>query len=72
MTIETPDFQGTHLWNRLHWAKENLEGVQTDYRVVWEDPKEPDAPGDARVRVAALPLASLIVPLLSRSAFVLE
>ena len=29
MTIETPEFQGTHLWNRLHWAKDNLDGVQT-------------------------------------------
>ena len=38
MKIETPEFQGTHLWNRLHWAKDNLDGVQTDYRVVWEDP----------------------------------
>ena len=27
--IETPEFQGTHLWNRLGWAKENLEMVQT-------------------------------------------
>jgi hypothetical protein len=44
MTIETPEFQGTHLWERLHWAKDNLEGVQSDYRVVWEDPNEPDAP----------------------------
>ncbi len=25
MTIKTPEFQGTHLWNRLCWAKENLE-----------------------------------------------
>ena len=22
--IETPEFQGTHLWNRLGWAKDNL------------------------------------------------
>ena len=36
MTV-TPDFQGTHLWNRLCWAKENLDGVQSDYRVVYED-----------------------------------
>ena len=49
MTIETPEFQGTHLWNRLHWAKENLEGVQTDYRVVWEDPEDPDAPAKVTV-----------------------
>jgi hypothetical protein len=36
MTV-TPEFQGTHLWDRLCWAKENLEGVQSDYRVVYED-----------------------------------
>ena len=23
--IKTPEFQGTHLWNRLCWAKDNLE-----------------------------------------------
>ena len=28
MTIKTPEFQGTHLWDRLCWAKENLEGKQ--------------------------------------------
>ena len=49
MTIETPEFQGTHLWNRLHWAKDNLDGVQTDYRIVWEDPEEPDAPAKVTV-----------------------
>ena len=49
MTIETPEFQGTHLWNRLHWAKDNLEGVQSDYRVVWEDPEEPDSPAKITV-----------------------
>ena len=49
MTIETPEFQGTHLWNRLHWAKDNLDGVQSDYRVVWEDPEEPDAPAKVTV-----------------------
>ena len=35
--ITTPEFQGTHLWDRLCWAKENLEGHQSDYRVVYED-----------------------------------
>ena len=35
--MNTPEFQGTHLWDRLCWAKENLEPVQTDYRVVYED-----------------------------------
>ena len=33
MTIETPEFQGTHLWNRLGWAKENLEPYRTEYCV---------------------------------------
>ena len=42
--IETPEFQGTHLWERLCWAKDNLERFETDYRVVYEDPSEPDAP----------------------------
>ena len=42
--IETPDFQGTHLWNRLGWAKDNLERFETEYCIVWEDPKEPDSP----------------------------
>ena len=35
--MKTPEFQGTHLWERLHWAKENLEPVQSDYRVVYEN-----------------------------------
>ena len=30
-------FKGIHLWDRLCWAKENLEPVQSDYRVVYED-----------------------------------
>ena len=42
MTIKTPEFQGTHLWDRLCWAKEKLEGKQSDYRVVWEDPDKPE------------------------------
>ena len=44
MTIETPEFQGTHLWDRLCWAKEKLEPYRTEYCVVWEDPETPDAP----------------------------
>jgi hypothetical protein len=44
MTIQTPEFQGTHLWDRLCWAKEKLEPVRSEYCVVWEDPEEPDAP----------------------------
>lgn len=35
--INTPEFQGAHLWDRLCWAKENLEPHQSDYRVVYED-----------------------------------
>ena len=35
--MNTPEFQGTHLFDRLCWAKENLNGVQSDYRVVYED-----------------------------------
>ena len=37
LAAKTPQFQGTHLWDRLCWAKENLDGVQSDYRVVYED-----------------------------------
>ena len=44
MTIQTPEFQGTHLWDRLCWAKEKLEPVRTEYCVVWEDPDDLDAP----------------------------
>ena len=42
--ITTPEFQGTHLWDRLCWAKENLEPYRSEYCVVWEDQNEPDAP----------------------------
>ncbi len=35
--MQTPEFKGTHLFDRLCWAKENLESVQSDYRVVYED-----------------------------------
>ena len=34
-------------------------------------PKEPEAPGEAKVNVAALPAASFIVPLFSAKALVL-
>jgi hypothetical protein len=33
-----------HLWDRLHDAKSRLTPVQSKYRVVFEDPAEPDAP----------------------------
>ena len=47
--MQTPEFQGTHLFDRLCWAKENLDGVQCDYRVVYEDPNDMDAPAKVLV-----------------------
>lgn len=41
---DTPEFQGTHLWDRLCWAKENLEPYRSEYCVVWEDQEDPDNP----------------------------
>ena len=35
--MQTPEFQYVKLFDRLLWAKENLEGYQSDYRVVYED-----------------------------------
>jgi len=35
--MQTPDFTGTHLFDRLCWAKERLEPVQSEYRAVYED-----------------------------------
>ncbi len=40
----TPEFQGTHLWDRLGWAKQNLEPYRSEYCVVWEDPDNLDEP----------------------------
>jgi hypothetical protein len=34
----------THLWTRLLEAKARLKPVQSKYRVLFEDPREPDAP----------------------------
>jgi hypothetical protein len=34
----------SYLWSRLQWAKANLRPVHSQYRVVYEDPAEPDAP----------------------------
>jgi len=38
-----------HLFDRLLWAKEHLVPVQSRYRVVFEDPSEPDAPAKVLV-----------------------
>lgn len=35
--MQTPDFTGTHLFDRLCWGKEHLEPVHSDYRAVYED-----------------------------------
>ena len=42
--IETPEFQGTHLWERLCWAKEKLEPYRSEYCIVWEDPNDMENP----------------------------
>ena len=34
--MKIPEFKNTHLFDRLCWAKENLEPIQSDYRVVYE------------------------------------
>ena len=49
MTITIPEFQGTHLWDRLCWAKQNLEPYKTEYCVVWEDPEHPDEPAKVTI-----------------------
>lgn len=38
-----------HLWTRLLEAKSRLEPVQSKYRVLFEDPREPDAPAKVLV-----------------------
>jgi hypothetical protein len=43
MSTHLPNYP-THLWDRLHDAKSRLSPVQSKYRVVFEDPAEPDAP----------------------------
>jgi len=39
----------THLWTRLLEAKSRLKPVQSKYRVLFEDPREPDAPAKVLV-----------------------
>tara|TARA_R110000772_G_scaffold78484_1_gene168254 strand:- start:177 stop:611 length:435 start_codon:yes stop_codon:yes gene_type:complete len=38
-----------HLWDRLAEAKTRLEPVQSKYRVLFEDPTQPDAPASVLV-----------------------
>lgn len=40
----TPDFSNVDMFTRLQWASENLEPIQSDYRVIFEDPAAPDEP----------------------------
>ena len=39
----------THLWDRLAEAKSRLAPVQSKYRVLFEDPRDPDAPAKVLV-----------------------
>ena len=39
----------THLWDRLAEAKSRLAPVQSKYRVLFENPAEPDAPASVLV-----------------------
>ena len=39
----------THLWERLLEAKSRLEPVQSKYRVLFENPTDPDAPASVLV-----------------------
>ena len=47
--MQTPEFQGIHLFDRLCWAKENIDPVQCDFRVIFEDPNDMDAPAKVLV-----------------------
>jgi hypothetical protein len=40
----TPDLSNVDMFTRLQWASENLEPVQPNYVVVFEDPATPDDP----------------------------
>jgi len=47
--VTTAHLSYGHLFDRLLWAKYNLAPVQSRYRVVFEDPSEPDAPAKVLV-----------------------
>ena len=53
MTIETPEFQGTHLWDRLCWAKEKVEPYRTEYCVVDFDGLSMAVPTPLELQVSA-------------------
>jgi hypothetical protein len=46
-----PELSYGHLFDRICWAQENLRPVQTDFRVIYEDPAEPGMP--AKVLIPA-------------------
>ena len=35
--MNTPNFQGVNMYDRLVWARENLTPYQTDYIIVYEN-----------------------------------
>jgi hypothetical protein len=42
MTVTTPDFTGTHMFDRFVWASQALPRFVSDLRCVFEDPAQPD------------------------------
>ena len=50
-TILIPNFEGTHLFDRLCWAQENLTPKQSDLRCVYEDPATLEEP--VKILIAA-------------------
>ena len=49
MTVKSQQAAPQHLWTRLLEAKSRLKPVQSKYRVLFEDPREPDAPAKVLV-----------------------
>ena len=49
MTVKSQQAAPQHLWDRLAQAKSRLTPVQSQYRVLFESPAEPDAPASVLV-----------------------
>ena len=49
MTVKSQQAAPQHLWDRLAQAKSRLTPVQSQYRVLFENPAEPDAPASVLV-----------------------